>query len=90
MQPIERPTLYVIGFSPTELFCWRTFSHFEIPFYCLARRNAVMLFKKLNLISRAATRVAFKEPHAPDLKYRKAGIPIVMEGTPSILLCVLT
>jgi hypothetical protein len=69
---------------------WRAASHLEIEFRRIASRNVLLLFKEIDFIALAATGMAFKKPRVPNLEYRKAGIPIIMEGTPRIFLCVVT
>jgi hypothetical protein len=75
--------------SPGGLPQWHAASHFEVEFSCVASRNAFVLFKKVDFITVAATGMALIEPRVFNLKYRKAGIPIVMEGAPRVFLCVI-
>jgi hypothetical protein len=63
--------------------------HFEIKLGCVARRNAVVLFEKVDFVASGPACVALVKPRAIDLKYRKAGIPIVMEWTPRTFLRTL-
>jgi hypothetical protein len=88
--PIEWLALYLFELSPANLVCQCASSHCEVSHYRLAATNVVMLLKKVNLVSSAASGMTLEKPRIIDLEYRKTGILILVKRAPSVFLGVFT